>query len=1020
MRGKDETSFWWRRLLVVSLAIMMAAMFMPASALADSKPTEHEKQLQKQLEWEKTVAFDSQNEASIDGKEYATIGEALDAAKAGDTITLLRDVNRDFEIAAYSETDQTKFVRDINRGGIEIPSGKDITLNLNAHQIMTSQDEAENQYSIKVDSGSTVRIVNQPTTERVEKLDQLNKTDKEILQLTTEETSKKAVLTSGIVNNGSVTLDQSAGKIRVNNAGVFYNSGSLHFQGDFCSGYPSFMDWLRLKLTIVEQTKDAEVSFGDGFSADGLEFHLPKEVLDSLNAGTREDDYLLARGGDAAFKLLENHVQGLDNSKVSLEKEGDRIVLCCQKAVVYLDPQNGSDENDGKSGAKPVQSLDRALELYNQTEGLAEIRVLNTVRLTSDLPPSVKKTDSNAEGSNQESRPIRFARGASFNGALFDISGKETNVKLSNVTIDGKYRPATAPLIRVSDGGSLTLEEGAVLKNNANCANGISCGGAIYAADAGTKVCMDGGVIRSCSAVWGGGIFLHNASFIMNRGEISENTASDVLDQSQGTNQSQKDFLDQLGTGGGVCIAYNGTMEMNGGTISGNTARRGGGVSAGVEQLAVLKGTEEKHLAFTMTGGTISGNTATKEGTGAPNVNGGGLYVASRNVAELEAGTISGNRVNNSMGFAGGGIYVNGGNAAEKDDKGIPYSNGKLIAKNVYFSGNSDGGDGAALALCPTSHLQLHYDGNVVIDPAGANTPDLFIQFTEIGPHVPATDENGDRYVSYFLSSVMQDGSPYGWTEKEGKAFVTDTDAKLKQDKLHLIAHPAAGDVRRNEASCSVRITGNSTGQKGGGIASNGDLSFGSKLTPPAPTPIPSVSHRHVTVQKTWTLDDGKTRPDSIQVQLMRDGMAYGSPVTLNDGNNWTFTWDNLEKDESQWTVSEVLVPEGFMASQQATEEGDGLRVVITNDDQPEKPDQPTNPDKPEKPSKPTRPSKPAKPSKPSKPARPASPNSPGKLISAVLPRTGDEARVGMWLILFGGAAAILAAAAVLKRKVNK
>ncbi|WP_173328035.1 hypothetical protein [Eubacterium pyruvativorans] len=165
MKGKDERRFGWRKLLVISLSVMMAVMFMPASALAGSDPAESKDPLQRQLELEKTVAFDSENEASIDGKEYATIGEALDAAKAGDTVTLLRDVNRDFEIAACSETDTTKVVRDIGRGGIEIPSGKDITLNLNAHQVMKSSGE-EYAYSIKVDSGSTVRIVNQPTKER--------------------------------------------------------------------------------------------------------------------------------------------------------------------------------------------------------------------------------------------------------------------------------------------------------------------------------------------------------------------------------------------------------------------------------------------------------------------------------------------------------------------------------------------------------------------------------------------------------------------------------------------------------------------------------------------------------------------------------------------------------------------------------------------------------------------------------------------------------------------------------------
>lgn len=676
-----------------------------------------------------------------------------------------------------------------------------------------------------------------------------------------------------------------------------------------------------------------------------------------------------------------------------------------------------------------------------------EIHVLNTVNVTSDTTLPKVEGISDSEGKKADGKRICFVREDSFKGTLFHVSG-QGELNLSNVTVDGKNISATGPLIWVSNGGKLILDDGAVLKNNKNNAKGIACGGAVYAEGENTRVNMNGGEIRSCRAVWGGGIFLRDASLTMNGGTISDNTASDYLDTStdstSSTEKETKDEKDQLGTGGGVCIAYNAVMNMSGGTVSGNTARRGGGVSAGVDQSAVLKDTEDNHRAFTMSGGTISDNTAAKEGSYNLNVTGGGIYVACRNVAEITAGTISGNRVNNAMGYAGGGIYVNGGAAAVEDVNGKPYSNGVLKTQNVYLGGNRDGRNGAAIAVCPTSRLKLYYDGNVVIDPAGDDIPDLYIQYTPDGKHHAPKDENGVPYVGYYLSSIMQDGSPYNWTEKAGRSFETDTNAKLTKEALQLEAHPSADAVNRNKVSCKVFITGNSVDENGGGIAANGDLDFGSKPTPPTPTPTPTPSptYRHVTVQKTWTLDDGKTQPDSIQVQLMKNGVAYGSPVTLNDANSWTFTWNNLENNGGQWTVNEVLVPQGFTESQKTTEESDGLRVVINNDDQPAKPNKPTNPTKPNKPTNPKTPNKPTNPKTPGKTNKTVNPKTPGKTNTSVtpktpaihraathntsvapvssVPRTADSARLGTLLIMFGGAAAALAAVLVMKRRENK
>jgi parallel beta-helix repeat protein len=85
------------------------------------------------------------------------------------------------------------------------------------------------------------------------------------------------------------------------------------------------------------------------------------------------------------------------------------------------------------------------------------------------------------------------------------------------------------------------------------------------------------------------------------------------------------------GGGGGVGIHYSGTFEMTGGTISGNTAKNGGGVS-------LTGGT------FTMSGGTISNNTASG--------NGGGIYLGGGTFT-MRGGIITGN----IAASAGGGVW---------------------------------------------------------------------------------------------------------------------------------------------------------------------------------------------------------------------------------------------------------------------------------------------------------------------------------------------------------------------------
>lgn len=83
-----------------------------------------------------------------------------------------------------------------------------------------------------------------------------------------------------------------------------------------------------------------------------------------------------------------------------------------------------------------------------------------------------------------------------------------------------------------------------------------------------------------------------------------------------------------------------------------------------------------------------------------------------------------------------------------------------------------------------------------------------------------------------------------------------------------------------------------------------------------------------VSVQKVWKIDNGGEQPESVKVQLEKDGQPYGNPVSLSDKNDWKHEWKDLPLGFT-WTVEEVDAPEGFMSY---TNHYDN-HFVITNDD---------------------------------------------------------------------------------------
>lgn len=66
-----------------------------------------------------------------------------------------------------------------------------------------------------------------------------------------------------------------------------------------------------------------------------------------------------------------------------------------------------------------------------------------------------------------------------------------------------------------------------------------------------------------------------------------------------------------------------------------------------------------------------------------------------------------------------------------------------------------------------------------------------------------------------------------------------------------------------------------------------------------------------ISVVKVWK-DEGNEsdRPDSVTVELLRDGEKYETK-TLNKSNNWRYEWKNLSTSR-KWVINEVNVPDKY------------------------------------------------------------------------------------------------------------
>lgn len=177
----------------------------------------------------------------------------------------------------------------------------------------------------------------------------------------------------------------------------------------------------------------------------------------------------------------------------------------------------------------------------------------------------------------------------------------------------------------------------------------------------------------------------------------------------------------------------------------------------------------------------------------------------------------------------------------------------------------------------------------------------------------------------------------------------------------------------------------------------------------------------NISVTKNWQDRDDADgiRPDSITVKLYADGKDTGRELVLDQENNWTGSFDELDEYAGGvkivYTIAEIEVKGYDTAISGSAETG----FVISNSHTPDIPDTPDNPDKPEDPDDPDTPDTPTTPDDPDNPEQPQNPGQPETPDTPKddTPQTGDTTNLALWVALLAISGTGLIATLIIGKK---
>lgn len=435
-------------------------------------------------------------------------------------------------------------------------------------------------------------------------------------------------------------------------------------------------------------------------------------------------------------------------------------------------------------------------------------------------------------------------------GQVIYCSGSGAELTLDNITLEGDTTSMTdnAGVIYVLDSGKVVMNSGTTIQNNKR---NNYLGGGVTVQDAIFE--MNGGTIYNCgiyngSVCFGGGVAVFcGGLFTMKGGSIDHCYATTSYVPSRGNETS--------GTGGGVYVAGGSTFIMDGGTISNNSATdMGGGVACNMvrNELSQVSWANTKSRVE-INGGTISGNTAAY---------GGGIvytgYKYSNTVAIGYDPAGIGTPTNPGLFVNGGNIT---GNTASEEGGGIytMYLNRPINVKNATISNNeaSEGGgidftynnNGAQIENCTISGNSAQSSGGGIMLYAGADThlKDSTVTSNtsgELGAGV-AYDEDSLLYISGV--NTIQDNTYDG---KKNNLNILDT--------THLVY--VEGDLTGSEIGISDPVLwGDGISDEEATVAAD-KLTSGYKTNNPSLVPKDAFTSDHATWYPDYSEDGNEVR----------------------------------------------------------------------------------------------------------------------------------------------------------------
>ena len=480
------------------------------------------------------------------------------------------------------------------------------------------------------------------------------------------------------------------------------------------------------------------------------------------------------------------------------------------------------------------------------------------------------------------------------------ISVNNGTLICENVTFEGnEVHGGSTGSIDYTGGGAIYASESDITVTDCTFKDNTAIfgqGGAIYA-DQGTTGTIENNTITDCSAAHtadakshGGGIYCRLADDM----EITGNNISGCAAQYGGGIAIIVSDDDKCGTitladntingntayerGGGLYLVQNspGTIKLQSGTISNNSAKWGGGIDYTVHSMETL----------TLTNVLITGNSA---------VRGGGVWACPTSETE-------------SYSTLGGAIYDNTASgktevnpiSASGDDIRYEGKDAKTHGEDALISG----GDQAAEDPTDPTKTPIWF----------SDTTTMTVTSRALGGGLMRwyRDEQDDRY-------------GVGDSEADPKLY-TNTNQSFS---LHGELSADHQELAKEEARLIIRD--NKAESRGGGIASNSPIQLGiegaDKTVTVTKTWVGEGGH-----PDSVTIDLYRVDADDNEVLL-------DSGVTLNEDNGWSVTFTDLPayyldenggKQDYTYTVKETPVP-GWKSTMSTTVVGQTTVITLTN-----------------------------------------------------------------------------------------